>query len=65
LDKYAEGVAKALYIAGLDSAVRAEADRLVREIDPEFDEHRRTRWAARPASVLHADAVSGVGSTPL
>lgn len=51
VDKYCEGVAKALRIAGLDSAVRAEGDRLVRGIDPDFDEHRRARWAARPAAL--------------
>lgn len=51
VDKYCEGLAKALNIAGLDSAVRADGDRLVREIDPDFEEHRRARWAARPASL--------------
>ena len=40
VDKYCEGMAKALYIAGLDSAVRSEGDRLVHGIDPEF---RRAR----------------------
>ena len=28
-----------------------EVDRLVARIDPEFAEHRRKRWAARPARV--------------
>lgn len=49
VDKYGEGTARALQIAGLDSAVRAEGDCLVREIDPEFEAHRQARWAARPA----------------
>jgi hypothetical protein len=51
VDKYCEGMTKALHIAGLESAVRAEGDRLVREIDPDFDAHRKSRWAARPASL--------------
>lgn len=51
LDKYCEGMAKALHITGLDSSVRTEGDRLVHEIDPDFDEHRRSRWAARPAAL--------------
>ncbi|MGH9159618.1 MAG: hypothetical protein ACRD2X_06490 [Vicinamibacteraceae bacterium] len=46
VDKYCQGMAKALHIAGVDSAVRAEGERLVREIDPEFDAHRESRWAA-------------------
>lgn len=49
VDKYCEGMARALHIAGLESAVRAEGDRLVRDIDPEFCAHREARWAARPA----------------
>lgn len=51
VDKYCDGMAKALDIAGLDSEVCAEGDRLVREIDPDFDEHRRARWAGRPAAL--------------
>ena len=45
-DKFAEGIAKALHIVGLDSRVQAEADRMVREIDPNFDAHRQARWTA-------------------
>lgn len=52
VDKYCEGLVKALFIAGFDSRVRAEGDRLVREIDPEFDMHKKARWAARPASLV-------------
>jgi hypothetical protein len=54
VDKYCEGMAKALHIAGLDSAVRTEGDRLVREIDSEFDLHREARWKARPAALAMA-----------
>ena len=49
VDKYAGGLSKALHIAGIDSRVRAEADKLVHEIDSEFDKHRLDQWAARPA----------------
>lgn len=62
VDKYCEGMAKALYIAGFDSAVRAEGDRLAREIDPEFDAHREARWAARPASLTAACKVDASDS---
>jgi hypothetical protein len=51
VDKYCEGMARALYIAGIDSQVRAVADRLVREIDPDFEIHKQARWSARPASL--------------
>lgn len=57
--KHCEGMAKALHIAGLDSAVQQEGDRLVRDIDPAFDEHRKARWAARPASLTLAEPVAG------
>jgi hypothetical protein len=51
VDKYCDGVAKALLIVGIDSQVRSEGDRLVRQIDPEFDAHRKARWAAKPAAL--------------
>lgn len=51
VDKYGAGLAKALQIVGVDSGVQAITDRLVRSIDPNFDEHRTARWAARPAGV--------------
>ncbi len=54
VDKYCDGVAKALFIVGIDSQVRSEGDRLVREIDPEFDANRKARWAARPATLMVA-----------
>lgn len=53
IDKYCEGLAKALWIAGIDSDVRQEGNRLCREIDPAFDEHRETRWAARPCALTY------------
>lgn len=59
VDKYCGGMAKVLCIAGLDSEVCAEGDRRVREIDPDFDEHRRAQWAARPASLAtHTEAAA-------
>jgi hypothetical protein len=54
VDKYGEGLAKALHIAGIDSKVQQVTDRLVREIDPEFVEHRKARWAATPAGLALA-----------
>lgn len=51
VDKYGAGVAKALYIAGIDSKVQVVTDHLVRTIDPEFDAHRKARWTARPAGL--------------
>jgi hypothetical protein len=53
VDKYCEGLAKALRIAGIDSTVRREGDRLCREIDPDFDAHRNARWAARPCALSY------------
>lgn len=51
VEKYGEGLARALHIAGLDSQVHREVDRLVREIDPAFEQNKNARWAARPAGV--------------
>lgn len=51
IDKYGAGMAQALAIAGIESTVRAETDRLVRELDPEFERHQAARWAARPAGI--------------
>ena len=51
LDKFGWGMSKAAQIIGFDSKVMSEVDRLVREIDPEFDAHRSDRWNARPASL--------------
>jgi len=51
LDKFGEGLAKALHIAGIESTVQREVDKLVREIDPDFEAHRKARWAARPAAL--------------
>lgn len=51
IDKYCQGMASALYIVGLDSVVRVVGDRLVREMDPQFEAHLLARQAARPASL--------------
>jgi hypothetical protein len=51
VDKYGEGMARALGIAGIDSSVQAETDRLVRRIDPDFEQHKKSRWEARPADI--------------
>jgi hypothetical protein len=51
VDKYCEGMASALRIAGLDSVVQAVGDRLVREIDPQFEAHLEARWTARSLSL--------------
>ncbi|WP_052747081.1 hypothetical protein [Burkholderia vietnamiensis] len=51
VDKYGAGMAQAFVIAGIESTVRAETDRLVRELDPGFERHRDSRWAARPAGI--------------
>ncbi|MFJ1470188.1 beta/alpha barrel domain-containing protein [Massilia orientalis] len=56
VEKYGEGLVKALHIAEdlLDvsaSRLRAEVDRLVLEIDPDAEENRKRRWASRPAGV--------------
>jgi len=62
VDKYGAGLAKALAIAGIDSTVQSMTDRLVREIDPEFDTHRKARWASRPAGLTSGD---GAATTPV
>ncbi len=54
VDKYGEGLAKALHIVGIDSQVQQATDRLAREIDPDFDVHRRARWDAKPAGLALA-----------
>ncbi len=51
LEKFGWGMARAVQIIGVDSSLMAEVDRLAREIDPDFETHRATRWAARPASL--------------
>lgn len=51
VDKYAAGMAKALCIVGVESDLQTVADRLVREIDPDFIEHQKARWEARPATI--------------
>jgi len=56
VEKYGEGLVKALHIAEdllevPTSRLRAEVDRLVLEIDPNAEENRKIRWASRPAGV--------------
>ena len=51
VEKYGAGLAKALQIAGIDSQVQRATDRLVREIDTDFDANRKARWGARPAGL--------------
>jgi hypothetical protein len=51
VEKYGEGMARALHIAGLDSQVQREVDRLVREIDPDFETTKKARWAAKKAAL--------------
>lgn len=51
VDKYCDGMAKALHIVGIDAPARAEGDRLVLQLDPEFESHRKARWAAQPAAL--------------
>lgn len=51
VDKFGEGMAKTLHIVGISSDIQTTVDRLVREIDPDFDTHKATRWAARPAGL--------------
>jgi N-acetylglucosamine kinase-like BadF-type ATPase len=52
VEKYAEGLAKALFIVGIDTNVTQMADALVREIDPDFEANKKARWNARPAGLL-------------
>lgn len=54
VEKYGAGLARALLIVGIDSGVQATTDLLVRSIDPEFEAHRRARWAAKPAGLALA-----------
>jgi hypothetical protein len=51
VEKYARGLAKAIEIIGIDSSMPLEIDRIVRSIDPGFEEQSRQRWALRPASI--------------
>jgi hypothetical protein len=54
-DKFGWGMSKAAHIIGIVDSLQREVDRLVREIDPEFEAHRVARWAARPASLRLID----------
>lgn len=51
LDQYGYALVKALHIAGIRSDLVREVDAAVRDIDPEFDSHRRERWATKPAGL--------------
>jgi hypothetical protein len=61
IDKYAEGLSIALKIVGVDSRIRAVADKLVREIDPEFDQHRQVRWLGRPTALISNNEERHIG----
>lgn len=51
LDKFGWGISQAARAIGLDERnLQGEIDMLVRRVDPDFDEHRRARWAAKPAA---------------
>ena len=52
VEKYGQGMARALHIAGLDSQLHRELDRLVRDIDPAYEQNKKARWAARPAGLV-------------
>lgn len=56
--KYAEGMAAALSIVGIDSNLQATTDQLVHEIDPDFAATTRARWAARPARLAFTSVAS-------
>lgn len=50
-DKFGAGLCRAAHLLGLDTGLlQREVDALAREIDPDFDAHRKARWAARPAA---------------
>ncbi|MGQ0597093.1 hypothetical protein [Aquabacterium sp.] len=50
-DKFGWGICQAARAIGLDGRnLQGEIDMLVRRIDPDFEEHRRARWAAKPAA---------------
>lgn len=61
IDKYAAGLSKALQIAGIDSRIRAVADKLVHEIDPEFDQHMQARWSGRPSALISNNEERHIG----
>ena len=52
VEKYGQGMARALHIAGLDSEVHRLLDGLVRVIDPEYEQNKKARWAAGPAGLV-------------
>lgn len=52
VEKYGEALAKAVHLLGADNShMMREIDRLVREIDPEYQKHRLYRFEARPAGL--------------
>lgn len=53
VEKYAAGMAKALTIVGIDAEIFELADQLVRDIDPDFEGHQKSRWQARPADICY------------
>ncbi|HGF4014028.1 hypothetical protein [Burkholderia cenocepacia] len=52
VEKYGEGLAKAVHLMGADNGdMMRELDRWVREIDPQYPKHRQYRFEARPAGL--------------
>ncbi len=64
LDKFGWGISKTASALGVRSThLQREVDRLVREIDTNFDEHRKKRWAAQPAGIVFVDKERNQGLT--
>jgi hypothetical protein len=53
LEKFGEGIAKAVHLLGLEEAGKLDREiaRLVREIDPQYPTHLQFRFEARPAGL--------------
>ena len=52
VEKFGEGMAKMLSVFGAsDDSFIQEVDRLVSEIDPQYQKHRQYRFEARPAGL--------------
>jgi len=66
------GFLRAAQIIGIDVPLQAELNRLVHDIDPDFEAHTIARWSARPASLalqttdgLRADDVAQAAANTL
>lgn len=54
--KYASGIAFGLSLAGIRASdLQKRVDVLARELDPQFLDHQRRRWASRPADLAYTD----------